>query len=177
MAMSGKMYMGIDPGAKGFIALQEEDGSKDFLSIADSRAVEIADFLRQRVMGNRVMCCMEDVHALFGAGAGTTFSFGRVNGLLEGFLIAFGIPYVKVPPKEWQSEIWINGDKVYVSKERKSKGEIKQVRAVDTKRTSMNAAVRLFPDVDFRKSPKSKNLDDNKCDAMLICEYGRRRNM
>lgn len=168
-----KTYIGIDPGALGFIAIIDKEGRKDFLSIADTRPSDIALYLAEISTHGDVMCCIEDVHALFGAGAGTTFSFGRTNGLLEGFLIALKIPYVKVQPKEWQAEIWMNGDKVYTTKERKGK----PVRTVDTKNTSMNAAVRLFPDVDFRKSVKSKKLDDNKCDAMLICEYGRRKNL
>jgi hypothetical protein len=41
----------------------------------------------------------------------------------------------------------------------------------------MNAAKRLFPNIDFRRTTKCKNLDDNKVDATLMCEYARRKNL
>ena len=74
-----------------------------------------------------------------------------------------------VPPKTWQKEIWISEDKVY-----KNGGGKKMV---DNKGTSINAAKRLFPCEDLRRTAKCKNADDNKCDALLICEYGRRRGL
>lgn len=173
-----KTYIGIDPGCEGFIAVMRADGERDFLPVKGCTYGGIADFLRELRSSGDVFCCMEDVHAVFGSAAGATFEFGRINGLLEGILVALCIPYQKVPPKTWQNAVWTHSDKVYVSRERKVRGgEVRSVSSVDTKRTSMNAAVRLFPDVDFRKSPRSRNLDDNKCDAMLVCEYGRRMNL
>ena len=41
----------------------------------------------------------------------------------------------------------------------------------------INAAKRLFPDIDFRRTSKCKNIDDNMCDAMLMAEYARRKNL
>jgi len=51
------------------------------------------------------------------------------------------------------------------------------VKRIDTKATSINAARRLFPEVDLRKSERSKKPDDNKVDSMLMAEYARRRNL
>jgi hypothetical protein len=50
-------------------------------------------------------------------------------------------------------------------------------KEVDTKNTSYNAARRLFPNIDFRKSERCKSFDDNKVDATLIAEYARRKNL
>ena len=49
-------------------------------------------------------------------------------------------------------------------------------KEVNTKATSINAAKRLFPELDFRRTEKCDNIDDNKVDATLICEYLRRKN-
>lgn len=162
-----RYYIGIDPGASGFIAVN--DGrERCFLGLRDAVWSDVVSFLREVVVrsGGDVFCCMEEVHAIYGSSAAGTFSFGRVFGMLEGLLCGIGIAYELVPPKVWQREMWAHSDKVY-----------KDGRRVDPKKTSVRAASRLFPDVDFRRTERSKVIDDNKCDAMLICEYGRRRNM
>lgn len=173
---NNRVYIGIDPGSQGFVAVNYGNGEFDYLAISDNGYCDIADFLSNvfsRAEGNAV-CCMEEIHAVFGSSAKATFSFGEVFGALQGILAALKIPYHLVPPKTWQKEIWINQDKVYKAKVN-SKGE--PSRQVDNKPTSINAAKRLFPGVDFRRTPKCKRIDDNKCDAMLICEYGRRKNL
>lgn len=173
-----KTYIGIDPGAKGYVCVMWADGHMEHMGLQDGGWHGVAGFLggiMSESQGN-VVCCMEEIHAVHGSSAKGTFSFGEVYGVLQGVLIALGMPYHLVPPKTWQKEIWVNGDKVWKSTGRTGK-DGKALRAVDQKPTSMNAAQRLFPNVDFRRSAKCKVLDDNKCDATLICEYGRRRNL
>ena len=50
-------------------------------------------------------------------------------------------------------------------------------KETDTKATSINAAQRLFPSVDFRRNEQCRKIDDNKVDALLMAEYGRRKNL
>lgn len=166
-----KIYIGIDPGSLGFVSVDYGDGSRDFCSLKENDYHDVAEFLRsvKEKAKDGCVCCMEAIHAVFGSSAKATFSFGECFGVLQGVLIALGISYHLVPPKTWQKEIWIAQDKVYKSKEGK--------KSVDNKPTSINAARRLFPDIDFRRTEKCKNIDDNKCDATLICEYGRRKNL
>ena len=57
------------------------------------------------------------------------------------------------------------------------KGKETVRKEVDTKNTSYNAARRIFPEIDFRRSIRCTNFDDNKVDATLIAEYGRRNNL
>lgn len=165
-----KTYIGIDPGSKGYITVIKGQDI-DFLSIAENDYHDVALYLKNvtTLAEGGCVCCMESIHAVFGSSAKATFSFGETFGVLQGLLIALGIPYHLVPPKTWQKEMWITEDKVYKSKDGK--------KSIDNKPTSINAARRLFPDVDFRRTPKFKNMDDNKCDATLICEYGRRKNL
>lgn len=164
--MEEKTIIGIDPGSKGFITLRR--GSRlEFFSIAEHHIAEVAAYLRKaKEESADIVAVIEEVHAIFGSSAGATFAFGEIFGILQGFLMALRIPYHLVPPKEWQAEIWVKGDKVYSSGKR-----------VDTKPTSLNAAQRLFPDVDLRRNANCTKLDDNKADSLLICEYARRKNL
>ena len=161
-----RTIIGIDPGSKGFICAENE-GKRVYLSIADNDRNRIAGFIRAVADDNEsVVAVMEEVHAVFGSSAKATFNFGEIFGFLRGVIIACGIPYHLVQPKDWQKEIWINADKVY-----------KSGKTIDTKATSINAAARLFPDIDFRRTGLCKGIDDNKVDATLITEYGRRKNI
>lgn len=173
-----KVYIGIDVGSKGFITTYKE-GKYDFFSIADNDKYAISDYLASiKRENNDVVCIVEEIHALFGSSAKSTFSFGEIFGLIQGLLIANKIPYHLVAPKKWQSEIWENKDIVvkYKSIEDKKTKQEKTRKVVDTKATSFKAAKRLFPTIDLRRNERCKNEDDNKCDSLLICEYGRRKN-
>ena len=98
--------------------------------------------------------------------------------MLIGLLCANKIPFTLVQPKTWQSEIWTNADKEYDYKLTKDKnGNEVTKKTVNTKKTSINAAKRLFPDTDLRRSSACKNIDDNKVDALLMSEYARRKNL
>lgn len=161
-----KTYIGIDPGSKGYITLCA-DGKYSYIPIADHSFREIGKrLLDMKAAHPDCFAVMEEVHAVYGSSARGTFSFGEIFGLLQGLLIASGIPYHLVQPKEWQREIWINADKVF-----------KAGRKVDTKATSLNAAERLLPDVDLRRTPACRKPDDNKVDSLLICEYAKRKNL
>lgn len=166
----GKTIIAIDPGEKGCITVLK-DGEHDFIAIADHDREQIATIISQFFDPfAEVVAVMEEVHAVFGASAKSTFNFGEIFGFLKGVLITSGIPYHLVQPKEWQGEIWINEDKVWRYKHDGKK-------MVDTKNTSIAAARRLFPSIDLRRTPKCKSPDDNKVDSLLICEYARRKNL
>jgi hypothetical protein len=170
----GRVYLGIDPGSKGFITLMSDEGI-EFFSIEDNDFYKLGDILHDiKERYSDVVCVMEEVHAIFGSSAKGTFNFGEINGLLKGLLIANKIPYHLIQPKIWQKEIWDNKDMVYLYKMSK---DGKKKKVVNTKPTSFNAAKRLFPNVDFRKTTRCKKDDDNKIDSLLICEYGRRKNL
>lgn len=174
-----KKYIGIDPGNKGFLAvIDREECEYRFLSIDDSTPHEVSEFLINESFGCDTAVVIEDVHSIFGSSAKSTFNFGYIKGMLVGLLIAHRIPYTLVQPKEWQNEIWTNADKVYdMRKAKHQDGKEVSRKVVDTKKTSLNAAMRLFPSVDFRKSERCRKADDNKTDALLMAEYARRKNL
>ena len=174
-----KAFIGVDVGSKGVIAVQY-GSTKEFYYISSMDCYTLADtFAEIRAKHENISCVIEDVHALFNSAAKATFSFGENKGMLIGLLCANKIPFVLVQPKEWQKELWINADYVFDYKQVKNRrtGEMENKKVVNTKKTSINAAKRLFPSLDLRKSTKCKNIDDNKVDALLMSEYARRKNL
>lgn len=175
--MESRVYLGIDVGSKGFITLNTGNELK-FFSIADNDTYQLSNILRDiKELYPNVVCAMEEIHAIFGSSAKATFAFGEINGLLKGLLIANKIPYHLVQPKTWQKEMWDNKDLVVSYKNIKVKGKDVSKKEINTKQTSINAAKRIFPHIDLRKTERCKNIDDNKVDSLLIAEYGRRKNL
>lgn len=175
----GKCYIGIDPGQKGFITTQY-NGVWAHYAIADNDFYQLSRILREikeKHANSGISCVIEDVHAIFGSSAKSTFSFGEIVGLLRGLLIANDIPYVAIQPKTWQMEMWGNQDVVASYKKVRIKDKDVTKKVVDTKATSINACKRLFPTFDLRKTDRCKNIDDNKVDSILLCEYARRKNL
>ena len=179
-----KTYLGIDPGQIGFITAIFPDGHKEFYSIDEHDDLDLGRIFRDiKKRSWEVVACMEQIHAIYGASAGSTFSFGEIFGTLKGLLIANEIPYHLVAPKDWQKEIWVHQDEITTTKyrtqtDKETGGKYKkEYKAVDPKPTSFNAARRLFPNVDLRKNERCRKLDDNKCDSLLIAEYAIRKNL
>ena len=169
--------MSIDPGSKGFICTQI-DGVFKHYSIEDNDLYQLSEIMAEiRSKYDNLVCVIEDVHSIFGSSAKSTFNFGFNKGYLIGLLAANKIPYVLVQPKEWQKVMWSNADMVVTYKQIKIKDKMVSKKVVDTKATSINAAKRLFPTIDFRKSERAKKIDDNKVDATLMSEYARRKNL
>lgn len=172
-----KCYIGVDPGAHGYICAQYE-GEFEFFPISDLDLNELNSvfvYLSQKY--EKLVCVMEQIHALYGSSAKSTFSFGEIYGKLQALIAANNIPYHLIQPKEWQKVMWSNADMVVTYKQVKMKDKLVSKKVVDTKATSINAAKRLFPTIDFRKSERAKLIDDNKVDACLMSEYARRMNL
>jgi len=98
--------------------------------------------------------CLENVHALPGASAGSSFSFGRTLGAKEAILVALKATFQKIAPKKWQSVVWEG-----IPNMKKPNGQN------DTKAMSLLAAQRLFPNQKFLKSK------DGLIDAALMAKY------
>jgi len=89
-------------------------------------------------------------------GSIASFRKGEGMGLFVGICAALQIPYTLVRPQEWQKVMFAGMGKA------------------DTKTKSALRAQQLFPELDFRKSERSKKIHDGMTDAILIAEYGRR---
>ena len=92
-------------------------------------------------------------------GVGASIANYHRGGAYRGFLfmlITMRIPHQFEVPQAWQN-VMLAG-----------------TAGKDTKVRSVLAAHSLFPGVTLRRNERSKGLDHNLSDALLICEFGRR---
>lgn len=161
--------IGIDPGKSGFIsACSGNIVSFPIPLIGKEVDFRELDNLIKSIGSESVYCVLEDVHAMFEASAKATFSFGYVCGGIEAILIANGIPYTKVAPKKWQKQMW---EGIPIQKKPSSTGK---TLVTDTKKMSLLAVKRIFPNEDLRATQRSKKPHDGKVDSLLLMEYCRR---
>lgn len=142
------LYIGLDPGKKGAMAIIHYDGSVTTIPFDEKEYIIYLGLIG----GKDVKCCIEDVHAMHGNGVTASFNFGKTYGWLLGMLDTLGIPYQAVSVQKWKKEYGLTSDK--------SK--------------SIEVCRRLFPDVDLRRTDKCKKDDDNLSEAVLLAEYARR---
>jgi hypothetical protein len=162
-----KIRIGADPGATGGIVVDIDGERMSYIMPRTSKKVLYTKVFLA-IFENLPPCedvhvVIEDVHSIYGASAGSNFNFGFNCGFLEGVISTFQIPYTKVAPKSWQKELWV-GIPVIEKQGKK-----------DTKGMSLIAAKRLFPKENFLASPRCKVPHDGIVDAMLICEYCKRK--
>jgi len=158
------VYLGFDPGSKGFCCIWFRDsGNYVHYPLFEGKRLN-PELIREcqsiSSMGWRALAVIEQVHSMPHDGVSRSFSFGTSYGMLLGMLEALGVPYSTCSPGKWQKAIWEVVDK-----------------ADNTKLTSYNAARRLLPNMDFRKSERARIYDNNKVDATLICLYAQRKQL
>jgi len=103
--MKNKIYIGIDPGVNGGIALLHNDVMHSFACPDDEHGManEIAICKEIATKENlQVLACIEKVHSMPKQGVASTFKFGMNYGQWLGILAAQQIPYIDVSPYKWQ---------------------------------------------------------------------------
>lgn len=161
--------LGIDPGKDGGFAILEDGiviktlatpNIKDVNNNGVVDCVKVSEFIRENAVDKVVI---EDVHAIFGTGAKTTFNFGRNVGMVEALILAYGYELIKIKPKEWQLKPWRS---VPIIKDSKGKK--------DNKARSLKALQIIFPNLDYKvllRTPRCKVAHDGIVDAILIAYH------
>lgn len=173
---SKKYYIGIDPGALGFVSVINEQGKliESYPLFKDPKNPEISNLnenlFKLTKYEQNCHVVIENVHAIFGSSAKGTFNFGYICGAIEGIISVLGLPYTKIQPKTWQKEMF-KGEKILTRLSSTGKTQV-----TDTKKMSFNVCHRIFPVIDLRRTQRAKKEDDNKADSLLMAEYGRRKN-
>ena len=144
-----KIYVGIDPGKSGALALLFPDGDIKTIPF-DSASYVIA---LNDLKGHDVMCCLEKVGAMPGQGVVSMFNFGHNFGFIEGILQANLIPYQLVPPQTWKKEFSLTSDKA----------------------KSIEVCQKLFPKANLLATERSRKPSDGIAEAVLMAEYARRK--
>lgn len=142
------IYIGIDPGKKGAMAVIDRSQTVLF-PFSEGEYVNALKTLPPQI----TKACLEHVGAMPGQGVTSMFHFGENFGYIKGLLEAFEIPYELVRPQKWKKEFSITGEK----------------------NSSIEVCKRLFPGVDLRRTERCRKDDDNVAEALLMAEYARRR--
>lgn len=149
-----KRYIGIDPGKHGGIAVMGADG--DVLDVVKMPGTpqDLLDFLEQ--YKDDSFCTLERVGGMPGNGGSAMFNFGKGYGHLQMALLALHIPTEDVTPNKWEKTYQLGSSGKYTKTEWKNRLKAK--------------AQQMFPHL-------GKKVTLATCDALLICEYGRRQNL
>ncbi|MCF3947758.1 RuvC family protein [Acidiphilium iwatense] len=153
------IYIGIDPGASGAIAVLDAGGQ--IVSIADMPTimVRVGKTERHRVSPAMLahlfemdqhavqMVVLEKVGGMTGQSASAAFTFGYGAGIVEGVLAALKLPVALVTPQSWKRSAGIATDKG----------------------AAREAAMRLWP---AHASRFARVKDDGRAEAALIARHG-----
>ena len=146
-----KIYIGIDPGAKGAIAIISE--VKIQIIDCPPTIAEMATVIDPYAF-KEAHAIIEKVNPFYKSSAKSAFTFGGNFFAWQAILACFGIPYDFVTPRKWQGVMFDSAKKLD-----------------DTKQQSFERATRLYPSLDISlKTPRGKILD-GRCDALLIARY------
>lgn len=146
-----KAAIGIDPGAHGGWAVIYDTGKVYVFPWDEKRFIESMEDLAGE--GIMLCCALEKVGAMPKQGLVSTWRFAENFGVIQGILKALHIPYQLVPPQTWKKEFsLIHQDK--------SK--------------SVETAQRLFPNVNFLPTERSRKPSDGMCEAALLAAFASR---
>lgn len=167
-----KMYVGIDPGKQGGIAVIDTAGNLETTPTPLMHRSYDLDGMARLLLPHEgcsdVIVALEKQQSYKRDTPMTAFSVGYGYGLWQMLLAVYEIPHQVVDPKEgWQLTIFEG---------------LTKAQKKDTKKAAHIVARRLWPKHEWRasaqtKSGLSKNPHDGMIDAALIAEYGRRMNL
>lgn len=146
--------IGCDPGKKGAVCVLSEQGIEVLSPLANTEfflAIDKAKYLSELKM-ERIVCCIEKVHAMPKQGSVSMFTFGEGYGWLKGVMNTMGIPFQEIPPQTWKKEFGLNSDK----------------------QKSVEVAKQLFPNAKLIPDGCKKE-QDGLAEALLMAEYARRK--
>lgn len=156
---------GIDPGRTGSFCVhsvsKKEYQFQDIPYIQDEPDFKsMAAIFKEWciIASNNLKVFLEKAQSMPGNGGAHMLKYGRAAGGIEGILAALKIPYELVPPSVWTKELHAG-----ISKKLKPKAK------------SLLVATQLFPGIDFKRTERCKKPDEGRIDALLITEWGARK--
>lgn len=160
-----KLYIGIDIGLNGGIAILYPDGHVEKAKMPVIGKIIDIPSLKHTINRRDAVVVFEDLGVIFGSSKATAFSMGYQVGLLEALCVAGNMPYHKVKAKMWQKEMFQGVPELTKSGKR------------DTKGMALVACQRIFPAMDLTFTERAKKPHDGLVDALLIAEYAKRKNL
>lgn len=160
--MSERVFIGIDPGLTGAVAILWPDGHAEVMDTPTTRVARGSDYLAASMADivmsviitepRGVAAALEQGMAMPKQGLTSTFKTGRGVGLWEGILAGLGVAYELVPSQRWKRGLGLP--------------------VGSDKSASRLYAQRLFPAIAERFA---RVKDDGRAEAALIAEWRRRQ--
>lgn len=162
--MISSLFVGVDPGKDGGIAVLDEAGQVLRLEAIPLVGNEY-DLVAIRVLLNRIAqgtiprLTVEKSQPMppsVPGGSLANFQRGVSRGW-EWMAVALCLPYELVAPRTWQAAMFAG------------------LPEMETKARSVLACQRLFPGVSLLRTAKCSKAHDGMADALLLAEWGRRK--
>lgn len=168
--MNNKVYVGVDIGKNGAIAMIGVDGTISCFSmpkIKDELDYSEINLLLRGFSNMGAHVVFEKLGVIFGSSKTTAFSMGHQSGAIEMGCFANNIPFTKVRAVDWQKQMF-QGVEAITKPGKSSK---------DTKAMALVAIKRIFPDLKLTFGERATKPHDGLVDAVLMAEYARRNNL
>ena len=94
------LYMGIDPGYSGAVAVVDEKGALVALQRLNGTEHDISSFMLGRQLTVE-LAILEKVSSMPRQGVASTFKFGTSYGFCRGLLVCHRIPFETATPVTW----------------------------------------------------------------------------
>lgn len=155
--MSNKIYVGIDSGAKGAVAIIAEDGDVTVYDMPTLEHLMSTTTGLRSTKGNRYRVAIESVHPLPGQSCIATFTYGQNFMLAKLLSLCYNSKPVMVSPQKWKNYYGL----------KKEPNETK----TEYKRKSVDKARELFP----QATELLKYSKDGRAEALLIANWLRKQ--
>ena len=170
-------YIGIDPGIKGAISVVDQRGN---LIRCTPFEFVIEKTKSGRKMKRPAISALNELFSLIskydikkalvekqvampGQNSVGTFNTGKGYGIILTLLEVYHIDYEIISCKEWQEEMIQDRTPV--------ESKLRRVKRKQLKLDSVRAAIKLFPDYNFKRTERSKVDSDGLTDSALIAAY------
>lgn len=184
--MSKIAYLGVDPGKQGFITLFKDGeftfypmpyhkvdtgevtktGKPKMKSVFHEEGLrELCFQIRKDTKDYSLKVAIEEVGGRGGWSATNNFEFGYTAGMQKMIFIMLGAVVLMVRPQKWQSYMRQGYPDI------KKPSSTGKTMISDPKAVAKLIVEKEYPNIDFRKTERAKNVDDNKIDSFLICLY------
>jgi crossover junction endodeoxyribonuclease RuvC len=152
------IYIGIDPGKTGGIAIISECGvdaiTPMIIAGKDIDLAATAEWIDYHVDEDHAICYIEKVSAMPKQGVTSMFNFGFSTGAMHGIVATLGMPRYMVTAHQWKIKVLAGLD---------WKGN---------KGAAIDFCRRAYPDISLLATEKSRKPHSGMADALCIARYG-----
>lgn len=164
-----KLYLGIDPGKKGGIAIVDETGKLHRLAAMplygkELNLRELADLIRPAVPAI-ALALVERQDTFPGQAYGVAMQ-QRGYGMILGVLVALGLTPLTPGAAEWKKAMGLSLKRGKYDGEKLHKARLKEL--------AITRAKELHPGEDFLATARSRVPHDGMAEAALLAEHARR---